>query len=565
MVRNQSTCLDIERECIFKQMLSRFLFVFLFIFFSLQVQAESVQSKQVIVSGPSSYLVETVQSIYKDGGNIFDAAVAGAFSLSVTHPYFVSLGCGGFAILKNNKNVQALDFRETAPSKMKENFYVKSGFSSKREGTAVGVPGFVAGLSAIHQKYGSLKWSHLLQPAIKLAKKGFIVSGQWHRKSKKYKDEFHSEGKEIFFHSNGTAYLPGEKLKQPLLAKALKLVARKNKKVFYEGSIGKDIIRAVNEYKGIMTEEDLKVYQVRWLKPLSFSFNGYDIHSMPLPSSGGIILSRLFKLVQFTNMNKKPLYSLNEWHLLGEILNLSFRPRSQMGDLSESTKYLKEWLSDKKIKNQAKRISFKKAKTWPIVKESHETTHFSLMNDKGQAVSMTLTLNGNFGSFVVSKKYGVVLNNQMDDFNTQPGKPNQFGLIQGRNNKVAGSKRPLSSMTPVVVEKQGKTVVVAGGSGGPMIISSVFQVLYRYLVNGLSLDLAVQAPRMHHQFLPNNLYFEKDRFSPVLLNLLKKKGHQLKERKSIAKVYAVAKGTGSNEGLLEGAFDARGEGAVGGL
>ena len=553
-------------------MFYRFIVVLLCIFFSLQIQAQSVQSKQVIVSGPSSYLVRTVQNIYREGGNIFDAAVAGAFSLSVTHPYFVSLGCGGFAILKSDSNVQALDFREKAPSKMKEDFYVKSGFSSQREGTAVGVPGFVAGLSAIHKKYGSLKWSRLLQSAIKLAKKGFIVSGQWHRKSKKYKDEFSTGGKKIFFHSNGTTYLPGETLKQPLLAKALKLISQKNKKVFYEEQISKDIIQAVNKNKGVMTEKDLQSYRVRWLKPLSFSFNGYDIHSMPLPSSGGIILSRLFKLVQLTGMNTQPLYSLNEWHLLGEILNLSFQPRSQMGDLSESALYLKQWLSDKKLKNQAKKISFKEAKTWSSVKdtnknykESRETTHFSLMDDKGQAVSMTLTLNGNFGSFVVSEKYGIVLNNQMDDFNTRPGKPNQFGLIQGMNNKVAGGRKPLSSMTPVVVEKQGKTVMVAGGSGGPMIISSVFQVLYRYLSNGLSLDSAVQAPRMHHQFLPGNLYFEKNRFSPLILNSLRKKGHQLKERDSIAKVYAVARGKQENVGLLEGSFDARGEGSAGGL
>ena len=554
----------------------RFIVFFLYIFFSLQVQARSAQSKQVIVSGPSSHLIETVKEIYKQGGNIFDATVAGAFSLSVTHPYFVSLGSGGFAILKNDENVQALDFRETAPSRMQKDFYVKSGLSSQREGTAVGVPGFVAGLSAIHKKYGSLKWSRLLQPAIQLAKKGFIVSGQWHRKSKKYKDEFNSTGQKIFFHSNGHAYLPGEILKQPLLAKALKLISQKNEKVFYEGYIGKDIIQAVNKNKGVMTEEDLKAYQVRWLKPLSFSFNGYDIYSMPLPSSGGIVLSRLFKLVQFTNMNNQPLYSLNEWHLLGEILNLSFRPRSQMGDLSEPTMYLEQWLSDKEIKGQAKKISFKKSKIWPSVKdtvpfdkknyrESSETTHFSLMDDKGQAVSMTLTLNGNFGSLVVSEKYGIVLNNQMDDFNTQPGKPNQFGLIQGMNNKVAGGRRPLSSMTPVVVEKEGEAVMVAGGSGGPMIISSVFQVLYRYLSNGLSLDSAVQAPRMHHQFLPNNLYFEKNRFSPLMLKFLKKRGHQLKQRGSIGKVYAVAKGKEENAGLLEGSFDARGEGSAGGL
>ena len=549
-------------------------YFFLIFFFALSAHARPVQFKNIIVSGPSSYLAETVRQIYKKGGNVFDAAVAGAFTLSVTHPYFVSLGAGGFAVLKTLNDVTALDFRETAPGLMKKDFYTAGGLSSQRGGSAAAVPGFTAGMYAIHQKYGSLSWVEIIKPALKLSRRGFIVSGQWTERTKKYKDEFDIQGKKIFFHSSGRVYQPGEILKQPRLTKALKLIQRKKLKVFYEGPIGRDIVQAVKENKGLMTMDDLKAYQPRWLKPFQFSFKNYKAYTMPLPSSGGIILARAFKLAYHTNIFKEKLYSLNESHLLAEILKLSFRPRGQMGDLAQP--YVKHWLKENSLKLLSRKISLKRAKKWPALKENlklslsvkkepGETTHFSLMDKEGRALSMTLTLNGNFGSFVTTKKYGIILNNQMDDFNTRPGQPNQFGLIQGVNNQVKGGKRPLSSMSPVIVtNSQGTAVMALGGAGGPMIISSVFQVMYRYLINGLNLDLSLQAPRLHHQFLPRLLYFEKNRFSPLLLKFLKKKGHSLKERSSIAKVYAVSRKP-NKEALLEGAFDARGEGFSAGL
>ena len=546
-------------------------FYLLFSLFGLTALAQPAQAQKIIVSGPSTHLVTTVKDIYRQGGNIFDAAIAGAFTLSVTHPYFVSLGCGGFALLKSQSEIQALDFRETAPAKMGENFYIKSGLSPRRSGAAAGVPGFVAGQWAIHQKYGFLPWSVLLKPAIKLADRGFVVSGQWLKKTKDKAKKFNLFGRRIFFHSDGKPYLPGEILQQKNLTKALRLISRKNKILFYDGMIGQDIVKTVQTHKGVMSFEDLKKYQVRWLKPLHFSFGGYQVFSMPLPSSGGIILARASQMMKQKKISKTALYSLNEWHLLGEILSFSFRPRSQMGDLPRLSlsRYLKKWLSDKELMKLVSQMSLKKVKKIPAlkdtlsIKESDETTHFSLMNNQGEVVSMTLTLNGNFGSFVVTDKYGIVLNNQMDDFNTHPGKPNQFGLIQGKNNKVNQGRRPLSSMSPTIVMKQkGEVVMVLGAAGGPMIISSVLQVLYRHLIKGLDLDSAVQAPRVHHQFLPRILFVEKNRFSPEILNFLKKRGHQIKIRDSIAKVYAVSKG---KDGLLEGAFDARGEGAAGGL
>ena len=277
-----------------------------------------------------------------------------------------------------------------------------------------------------------------MNPAIKLADDGFIVSGQWLKKTKGKAKKFNLSGKRIFFHSDGSPYSPGEFLRQPKLTEALRLIQRKNKTLFYDGLIGQDIVKTVQAHKGVIAPEDLRNYQVRWFKPLEFSFGDYQVFSMPLPSSGGVILARAAKLIEQKRMNKLSLYSISEWHLLGEILSLAFRPRSQMGDLSMPDPYLKKWLSKKDLSRNGAKISLRKTKRLPVlkdtitVKESHNTTHFSIMNNKGEVVSMTLTLNGDFGSFVVTNKYGIVLNNQMDDFNTRPGKPNQFGLIQGK-------------------------------------------------------------------------------------------------------------------------------------
>ena len=523
-------------------------------------QAVPFKAEKFIISSPSPHSSMVAQRIFKQGGNVVDMAVGVAFALAVTHPYYVSLGSGGFALVKISSQVSALDFRETAPHTMSSDFFERRKLSSQKGGASVGAPGFTAGMWELNKKYGKLSWPQVIAPAVLLAKKGFPVSGDWAEITKKSKDKFNSVGKKIFF-KKGKPYKANEIFKQPLLAKALQLLQKKKTHVFYKGAIGKDIVSAVVKEKGVLSLEDLKEYRVRRLKPVSFSFRGYKIYSMPLPSSGGLILERALKLIDKKQLDKKDLYSFDEMHLLAEIMSRAFLPRLLMGDPAFSSFDEKKWLSDQNLSSSSKSISLKRALQVPIPKESKETTHIALMDIKGNAVSMTLTLNGFYGSHVVSPKYGVVLNNQMDDFTTLPGKANMFGLIQGKNNSIQGGKRPLSSMTPSIVEQKGQTVMTVGGAGGPAIITGVLQTIYRYFVNKMSLDQAVYSPRIHHQFLPRRLFIENKRFSPELIIDLKIRGHKIQFKDYIAQIFAVAK----EKDQLVGASEIRREGAVGGL
>lgn len=531
------------------------------LFLPLLSLARPFEGTKFVISGPSPHSPLVAKTIYKQGGNITDMAVGAALALAVTHPYYVSLGSGGFALIKINSSIRALDFRETAPYKMKPDFFEKSGLSSQKGGASVGVPGFVAGLAELHKKYGKLPWAKLIQPALLLAQKGFPVSGDWVSITKESKNKFNSAGKTVFL-KKGQNYKPNEILKQPQMTMALKLLQKNKAKAFYGGSIGKDIVAAVKEQKGLLTEEDLKKYRVRWLKPVSVSFKNYQVHSMPLPSSGGVILSRALKLIEKQKLFKKKLYSLDELHLLAEIMARAFRPRFLMGDPDFAKIKEGNWLLNQNIENINKSIFLEKARHLPPLKESEETTHISLMDSKGNAISMTLTLNGYYGSHIVSERYGVVLNNQMDDFTTLPGAANMFGLVQGKSNSVQGGKRPLSSMTPTIVEKKKTTVMVIGGAGGPTIISGVLQTLYRYLINKMDLDQAIMAPRLHHQFLPRSLFIENKRLNPELITELRLRGHKIQFKDSIAKIFAVSKG---RSGHLLSAHEVREEGASGGL
>ncbi len=536
-----------------------FIFI-LFSFWAVYAVAVPFEGTKFVISGPSPHSPMIAKTIFKQGGNVVDMAVAVALGLSVTHPYYVSLGSGGFALIKMDDSVSALDFREIAPYKMQADFFEKSGLSSQESGASVGVPGFTAGLVELHKKYGRLPWFKLVQPAIFLAEKGFPVSGEWVSITQKSKDKFNVYGKNVFL-KRGKTYKPNENLKQPWLTKALKLIQKKKSKAFYGGPIGKDIVFTVQQEKGLLTEMDLKKYKIRWLKPVSVFFRGYKIYSMPLPSSGGIILSRALKLMEKQELYNKKLYSLDELHLLAEIMARAFLPRSSMGDPDFIKVQEEDWSSDKSIENINKTISLRKSRRLSPLKESEETTHISLVDSKGNAIAMTLTLNGYYGSHIVSKKYGIVLNNQMDDFTTLPNKSNMFGLVQGKNNSVQGGKRPLSSMTPTIVERNKQTVMVLGGAGGPTIITAVLQTLYRHLVNKLNLEQAVHSPRLHHQFLPRQLFMEDKRFNPELITELKLKGHKIQFKDYIAQIFAVSRG----KGVLLGAHENRREGASGGL
>ncbi len=528
--------------------------------------AISTEGSKMMISGPSPYAIRIGRDIAKRGGNVVDVAVGVGLTLAVTSPYYAALGGGGFALIKLGKEVEVLDFREVAPGLTGKDFYLeKAKDASLKGGTAVGVPGFPAGLWALHQKYGKLKWSQLFPAPMRLARGGFDVSGEWAQKTSSTKDKFDAGGKKHFFKADGTSYKPGETLKQPELYRALALFQKQNLRGFYSGPVADDLVAAVKASGGVLSHEDLKNYKVRWLKPLEVEFNKHKIYLMPPPSSGGLVLATALTLSEKMKLSETPPLSTNELHLMSEILSRSFRGRALLGDPDFAKNPIEFLLSEKYLTELAQSIDRKKAKSLSPLNEKKfvekpETTHYSILDKDGNAVSLTVTLNENYGSGVVSPRYGIALNNEMDDFTTRPNEPNTYGLIQGQANLVEPGKRPLSSMSPTLVEKDGKIIMALGAPGGPRIITGVYHALYRSLISGWDMDQAIQAPRVHHQFLPNKVYVDKDRFSPEIIEGLKKRGHDV-ETGWQGKVYGVRLNA---NGILEAAFDSRGEGAAGG-
>lgn len=541
--------------------------------FSFTASAVPSKGTRMMVAGPSPDSPAIAKRIHAQGGNVVDAAVAVGLGLAVTHPYYASLGGGGFAMIKIGGEVRALDFRETAPKSAGPDTYKdKPGKASLDGGLAVGVPGVVAGLWELHQKHGKLPWAKVVQPSIELAERGFEVSGEWVELTDKNRERFNADARDILF-PGGRALKPGDRLKQIELARFLKRLAKEGRKAFYEGSAARDILEVVNRNGGSFAMSDFKDYQVRWLEPITVEFRGTKLHLMPPPSSGGVVIAQAVRLVEKLEVPKTANLSVDELHLLAEIQKQSFRARSLLGDPAFAKNPLTEILDEKAIDALAKQIDRKKAS--PSTKflgekdrealikakgEKEQTTHYSLMDGNGNAVSITTTLNGDYGSGLVGPATGIALNNEMDDFTTKPGVPNMFGLIQGEANQVRAGARPLSSMSPTIVERDGKTLLVVGSPGGPRIISAVFQVIYRILVRDYDVDLAIQTPRVHHQFLPDEVRTDAMRLPPESIDGLKSRGHKV-ENGSTAKVYVVKRNV---DGLLEAAADRRGEGAAGG-
>ena len=532
--------------------------------------AVPTQGHLIMEAGPSSYAVDVTREVSQRGGNVVDIAVAVALSMSVTHPYFASLGGGGFALVKMNGETSALDFRETAPSKASpELFKDQDSEASTNGGLAVAVPGIPAGLWALQHKYGKLRWTQLFDAAIAYAAKGFRVNGEWVNNTEHARTSFTEQGRRKFFGQDGKAYRPGDILVQPGIAKMLRSLRDLGPRGFYEGPVANDIVSAVKSENGIITLSDLKNYRVRWLKPLTTDFAGFKLYLMPPPSSGGIVIAEAVRLIEAASIKSLPEFSADEYHTLGEVMKLSYRGRMLLGDPDFAKIPTEQLLSETYLKSLSSQVKLDKTIDIEPLKDIHfdspkekpETTHFSVMDEKGNTVAMTVTLNGDYGSGVVSKVFGIALNNEMDDFTTHLGKPNMFGLIQGEANQVRAGARPLSSMSPTIVEKSGRTVLSLGSPGGPRIISAVLQVLFRKLVRNENIDFAIQAPRVHHQFDPNILYVDRNRFSPEVLASLKSRGQVIKEG-STAKVYGVEL---DDTGILSGAFDARGEGATGGI
>jgi gamma-glutamyltranspeptidase/glutathione hydrolase len=537
--------------------------------FGTSAQAVPGEGTKIMISAPSVYAVDAGKAAYARGGNLIDVAVAVGLALTVTNPSNASLGGGGFALLSMGQGVDVLDFREAAPAATSPDFYVdRDKDASWNGGTAVGVPGVAAGLWAMHQKYGKLEWSTLFETALRLAEDGIEFSGTESRYAESQKDRLNPAGLRHFYKSPQQPYLPGETLRQPALARALLLYRDEGPEGFYRGAVAKDIADTVQANGGVITEADLANYRVRWLKPLETSFNGHKLYMMPPPSSGGAVIKTAFELFERIDIERQALLGIDELHLMAEVLNRSFRGRALLGDPDFHSNPFELILSQSYLDEMAQSIDLNKAvQLAPLVDksiaESTETTQFSILDTEGNAISLTVTLNGTYGSGVVSEKYGISLNNEMDDFTTRPGEPNGYGLLQGFGNRVQPGKRPLSSMSPTLVEKDGRIVMTLGAAGGPRIISSVIQTIYRVLVSGLDIDRAVQFPRVHHQFLPNKLYMDEFKFSPEVVKGLQQRGHETVEQRPsyLGRIKAVRL---NDKGYLEASFDNRSEGAVGG-
>lgn len=523
---------------------------------------------EIVMSAANATAVQSAQKIAEMGGNPVDVAVALVLNMSVTNATFAALGGGGFAVVKMGKSIEALDFRERAPFATTPNFYKnKAKDASMTGGAAVAVPGLPAGLWELHKKYGKLHWSRLFDEPIRLAQKGYRVSGDYAEDLAANASRFNSAAK-LHFLKNGTEpYKPGELFIQKNLSQVLSEMRNRNIVSFYNGRVAKDIVESVSKIGGVMTLKDLQDYRAVWRDPLVTEYAGYKLYLMPPPSSGGIVIKTALNLIEKVNLNKYPERGIEEYHLLGQILSRAFRGRTLIADPDHQSVAIDKLLSRSYMDDLAKSIKENEASTLQPLneddytnKESQQTTHLSVIDKFGNAVAMTVTLNGSFGSGVATEKYGIMLNNEMDDFTTRPGEPNMFGLMQGRGNMIAPGKRPLSSMSPTLVEKNGKIVMAIGAPGGPRIISTVIQTLYRTLGRNQDLESAVESPRVHHQLLPDKLFVDKGRFSPETLEGLKARKNSIEESWQ-----ALLYGVRNVSGVLEGVVDTRGEGAAGGF
>lgn len=490
------------------------------------------------------------------GGNAADAAVATAFALAVAYPTAGNVGGGGFAVTRMKGQVRALDFRETAPAAASRDMYLDPDGKPKpeaREGImSVGVPGSVAGLWELHQKLGSKKktWAELLAPAVALAKNGFVVD-----EALLSTLEFggkrmlkHPVSAALFF--PGGAPLPkGSTFKNPELAAVLERIAAKGPKGFYEGPTAAAIVAQMKADGGIMTLADLAKYQAKWRTPVTSKYRGYEIASMPPPSSGGVTLAMICHILEGYDLAKLGHQSPEALHFAFEAMRRAYAARNaKLGDPDFVKMPVAELLSEQWAKEQRSTILADRATpsseilAAPASASGPHTTHFSVVDAAGDTVSLTTTVNWWYGSGVTVKGGGFVLNNEMDDFAAVPGTANGYGLVQGEANAIAPGKRMLSSMAPTIVTApDGKVLLVAGAAGGPTIITSVFQEISNVIDFQLDVGAAVAAPRFHMQHLPDEVIYEKDGLADPTRHRLEAMGYKFKERGHIADAPAIGR------------------------
>lgn len=495
------------------------------------------------------------RDVLASGGNAADAAVATAFALAVAYPTAGNVGGGGFAVTRMRGEVRALDFRETAPAAATRDMFLSADGKPKPEARdgikSVGVPGSVAGLWELHRTLGSKKktWKELLAPAIKLARDGFVVDDAFLSTLEfgAKRLEKHPVSAALFL-PGGAPPAKGSTFKNPELATVLERI-EKGPSGFYEGPTAAALVKQMKEEGGLITLADLKKYQAKWRKPIEFTYRGHKITSMPPPSSGGVTLAMIAHILEGYELGKLEHQSPEQLHFVFEAMRRAYAARNaKLGDPDFVKMPVDELLSEKWAKEQRATILPDRATpsseiaAAPASASGPHTTHFSVVDANGDAVALTTTINWWYGSGVTVKGGGFVLNNEMDDFASVPGTANGFGLVQGEANAIAPGKRMLSSMAPTIVTgPDGKVLVVAGGAGGPTIITAVWQQLSNVIDFGLDIGAAVSAPRFHMQHLPDEVIFEKHGLAPSTAKRLEAMGYTFKERGHLADAPAIGR------------------------
>jgi gamma-glutamyltranspeptidase/glutathione hydrolase len=511
------------------------------------IARQPVRARHGIVASTNEVASRVGVEIMKRGGNAVDAAIAVGFALAVTHPAAGNLGGGGFMMIRlKDRRTTAIDYREMAPAAAHRNVYLdKNGNLIEGEGgslvgyRAAGVPGTVRGMELALKKYGSgkLTWAQLVEPARRLAANGFSVTYSLAR-SLKGNDEYlskYAETKRIYLRG-GNFYKEGEIFRQPELAATFSRLQRSGPNEFYEGETARLIVADMKRNNGLMTMEDLRGYVAKERTPLRGNYRGHEIISMPPPSSGGAVLIEMLNILEGFDLQKSEANSSDRYHLMAEAMRRAFADRAEyMGD-SDFVKVPVAGLIDKSYAaGLRKTINTDRASTSAEVRagrpagyESEETTHFTVVDAEGNAVANTYTLNNSYGSAAVAKGTGLLLNDEMDDFAAKPGTPNLYGLIQGERNAVAPRKRPLSAMTPtIVLRKDGSLWFTVGSPGGPTIINTVLCIVTNVIDYEMNIQQAIDAPRIHHQWLPDELVGEPFGLSGDTQRALTARGHTL--------------------------------------
>ncbi|SHE93939.1 gamma-glutamyltransferase [Chryseobacterium takakiae] len=534
------------------------------------VKEVKVKNKGVVVSA-HPLASEAGAKILKMGGNAYDAIVATQYALAVVYPQAGNIGGGGFLVgIKNTGEKFTLDYRETAPSQASHDMYLdKSGKAdtdlSQNGRLAVGVPGSVAGFFAT-LKHCRLPMEQLIQPAIDLAEKGFAITRQEADLLNANKEKFVRHNKTNIAFVKNIPWKTGDLLIQKELAETLKRIQKSGQKGFYEGKTAELLVAEMKKGNGIITSADLINYKVVERKALEFDYKGNQIISMPLPSSGGILLAQMLKMASYENLEKYQQNSTKAVQIMVEAERRAYADRAEyMGDpafIQDKTSYL---ISDEYLKNRWKSFSFDKATPSAEVgkiikqpKESTETTHISVIDKEGNAAAVTTTLNGLYGSKVVVSGAGFFLNNEMDDFSIKPGVPNMFGAVGGEANSIQPNKRMLSSMTPTIIVKNGKPYMVVGTPGGTTIPTSVYQSIVNVVDFKLSANMSVNAPKFHHQWLPETVAFEKN-FPETTIKAMEKLGYKAEKWGQIGRTEMIMV---DDEGNIHAVADGRGDDSV---